>query len=57
MQTTLTPMFGRALTDEELSAFHGGSCDITITRDSNGRVTGVSHKGTSCGAVKVIVNA
>ncbi|HJF15125.1 MAG TPA: hypothetical protein K8V32_10040 [Enteractinococcus helveticum] len=57
MNTTLTPIFGRELTDDELATFHGGYCDITISRDNNGRVTGVSHKGTSCGAVTVIVNA
>ena len=57
MNTTLTPMIGKELTDDELASFHGGYCDITISRDSNGRVTGVSHKGTTCGAVKVIVHS
>lgn len=57
MNTTLTPMIGKELTDDELADFHGGFCHITITRDDEGRVTGVSHRGTSCGAVTVIVQA
>lgn len=30
---TLAPMLGKALTDEELSAFHGGSCKITVGKN------------------------
>lgn len=30
---TLTPMLGRGLTDDELSAFHGGSCKITVGKN------------------------
>lgn len=57
MNTTLTPLFGRELTDDELATFHGGYCNVTITRDSSGRVTGVSQRGTSCGNVTVIIQA
>lgn len=57
MNTNLTPMIGKELTDDELASFHGGYCDITISRDSNGRVTGVSSRGPSCGNVTVIIQA
>ena len=52
-----TILIGRTLTDDELAAFHGGYCDITITRDDNGNVTKVSQRGPSCGNVTVIVQA
>lgn len=38
MTTTLTPTFGRTLSDEELDAFHGGAeCVITVGKNYNGR--------------------
>ncbi len=45
---------GRTLTDAELSGFHGGACDVTITRDRNGNVVKVSTTG-DCRNVQVIV--
>lgn len=36
MNNTLTPMLGRELTDDELTAFHGGEgCTVTIRYYSN----------------------
>lgn len=52
--TTLTPMLGRVLTDDELSAFHGGqnSCTITVQRVSND--TTVTAKG-NCDGIQINV--
>ncbi|SHI77605.1 hypothetical protein SAMN02745244_01037 [Tessaracoccus bendigoensis DSM 12906] len=48
--------FGQSLTDAELAEFRGGACTVTITRDRNGNVTGVSTTG-DCSNVNVIIQA
>ncbi|WP_347346829.1 hypothetical protein [Microbacterium sp.] len=45
---------GRTLTDAELSGFHGGACEVTITRDHLGNVVKVTTTG-DCSNVQVIV--
>ncbi|WP_181954347.1 hypothetical protein [Kocuria coralli] len=51
---TLT--FGREITDAELSAFHGGSCTVRITRNGNGQVTQVDTIG-GCQNVQINIQA
>lgn len=54
MNTTLIPMFGRELTDDELATFHGGYCQVTVSKGSNGEVK-VTQVGSGCGNVSVNV--
>lgn len=52
-----TIAFGQSLTDAELAEFSGGYCTVTITRDSNGKVTKVEQTGPTCQNVQVVVQA
>lgn len=55
MNTTLAPMIGRELTDDELAAFNGGaSCSITIGKNSVSGKTEVDTRG-DCSNVTIIV--
>lgn len=55
MNTTLTPMLGRELVDEELAAFHGGTCTITVGKNPyNGNLEVKASQG--CQGMNITVN-